>query len=69
MEIESQFIEVEESAHPVIVDRIDDKDGSFVSLSRNFDEEWPESEHLLLSFTLQNARLLGEALIRATAPD
>lgn len=58
-------VTVEESAFPVIVERIDDEEGALVTLHRDFDEEGPEGEYVFLAFTPENAERLGRALIAA----
>lgn len=59
----TRYVAVEDSDNPLAVDRIDDEEGTLITLHRDFYDDGPEC--VFLGLTPENARLLGEALIRA----
>ena len=64
---DSHFIPSEESVHLVEVERVDDEEGSFVSLSRDMDEDFEADHSFFVSFSLENAAKLGAILTALTA--
>ncbi len=60
--IDTQFVTAEESDVPVSLDRIDDDQGTIITLYRDLDGEGPDDERFFISFSLENAAALAAAL-------
>ena len=61
-------IPAEDCKDPVEVQRIDDEQGAIIALTKNFDGDGEDDDDgFSVYFSVENARKLGETLLRLTS--